>query len=53
MPEPKLTLAVEHYDRHLPLLDRSVPAEGTQLQVRHVTVVSCRNDRILNGLDWG
>ena len=52
MPEPKLTLAVEHYDRHLPLLDRSVTAEGIQLEVRHVTVESGRHERMLDGLEW-
>ena len=52
MPEPKLTLAVEHYDRHLPLLDRSVTAEGIQLEVEHVTVESGRHERMLDGLEW-
>jgi 4,5-dihydroxyphthalate decarboxylase len=52
MPEPKLTLAVEHYDRHLPLLDRTVKAEGIQLDVRHVTVESGRHERMLDGLEW-
>ena len=52
MPEPRLTLAVEHYDRHLPLLDRSVTAEGIQLEVRHVTVESGRHERMLDGLEW-
>jgi len=52
MPELKLTLAVEHYDRHLPLLDRTVTAEGIQLDVRHVTVESGRHERMLDGLEW-
>jgi len=52
MPEPKLTLAVEHYDRHIPLLDRTVKAEGIQLDVRHVTVESGRHERMLDGLEW-
>jgi 4,5-dihydroxyphthalate decarboxylase len=52
MPEPKLTLAVEHYDRHLPLLDRTVTAEGIQLDVRHITVESGRHERMLDGLEW-
>src|SRR3712207_4920165 len=33
---PHLTLAVEHYDRHVPLLDGTVQAEGIALEVRHV-----------------
>ena len=52
MPKPRLTLAVEHYDRHLPLLDRTVTAEGIQLDVRHVTVESGRHERMLDGLEW-
>ena len=52
MPELKLTLAVEHYDRHLPFLDRTVTAEGIQLDVRHVTVESGRHERMLDGLEW-
>jgi 4,5-dihydroxyphthalate decarboxylase len=52
MPEPKLTLAVEHYDRHLPLLDRTVTAEGIQLDVQHITVESGRHERMLDGMEW-
>jgi 4,5-dihydroxyphthalate decarboxylase len=33
---PRLTLAVEHYDRHIPLLDGTVQAEGIALEVRNV-----------------
>ena len=32
----KLTMALSHYDRHLPLLDGSVQAEGVDLQVLEV-----------------
>ena len=52
MPEPKLTLAVEHYDRHLPLLDRTVTAEGIQLDVWHITVESGRHERMLDRMEW-
>ena len=32
----KLTMALSHYDRHIPLFDRSVQAEGVDLQVLEV-----------------
>ena len=32
----KLTMALSHYDRHLPFFDRSVQAEGVDLQVLEV-----------------
>ena len=32
----KLTMALSHYDRHIPLLDGSVQAEGVDLQVLEV-----------------
>src|SRR5262252_7296776 len=32
----KLTMALSHYDRHLPLLDGSVQAKGVDLQVLEV-----------------
>jgi 4,5-dihydroxyphthalate decarboxylase len=34
--QPKLTMALSHYDRHLPLFDGSVRAEGVDLQVLEV-----------------
>ena len=36
MAQPKLTMALSHYDRHLPLFDGSVQAEGVDLQVLEV-----------------
>lgn len=52
MAEPKLTLAVEHYDRHLPLLDGTVTPKGINLQVIHVTVEAGRHERMLKGQEW-
>jgi hypothetical protein len=34
----RLTLALEHYDRHRPLLEGKVKPEGIDLHVVHVTV---------------
>ncbi len=36
MANPKLTLALSHYDRHIPLFDGSVQAEGLELDVLQV-----------------
>ena len=36
MAQIKLTMAVSHYDRHIPLFDGSVQAEGVDLQVLEV-----------------
>ena len=36
MAQPKLTLALSHYDRHVPLFDGSVRIEGADLQVLEV-----------------
>jgi 4,5-dihydroxyphthalate decarboxylase len=36
MASPRLTLALSHYDRHLPLFDGSVGLEGAELQVLEV-----------------
>src|ERR1044072_5528056 len=33
MAQIKLTMALSHYDRHIPLFDGSVQAEGVDLQV--------------------
>ena len=38
-----LTLALEHYDRHLPLLEGKVVLEGLDLRVDHVTVEEGRH----------
>jgi 4,5-dihydroxyphthalate decarboxylase len=36
MANPRLTIALSHYDRHIPLFDGSVQAEGVDLQVLEV-----------------
>ena len=36
MAKPKLTLALSHYDRHIPLIDGSVTAEDVDLEVLEV-----------------
>jgi 4,5-dihydroxyphthalate decarboxylase len=36
MARPKLTLALSHYDRHIPLFDGSVTADGVDLEVLEV-----------------
>ncbi len=36
MPDPKLTMALAHYDRHVPLFDGSVNAEGLDLEVLEI-----------------
>ena len=36
MANPKLTMALSHYDRHIPFFDGSVEAEGVDLQVLEV-----------------
>ena len=38
MANPKLTLALSHYDRHIPLFDGSVQAEGIELEVLQVVL---------------
>ena len=52
MAQPKLTLAVEYYDRHLPLLDGSVAPKGINLQVIRVSVEAGRHERMLDGQEW-
>ena len=36
MADPKLTIALSHYDRHVPLFDGSVTAEGLDLEVLEI-----------------
>ena len=36
MAQLKLTLALSHYDRHIPLFDGTVQADGVELQVLEV-----------------
>ena len=52
MAELKLTLAVEHYDRHLPLLQGQVKAEGIELDVQCVSVDEGRHDLMLDEQAW-
>jgi len=47
-----LTLALEHYDRHLPLLEGKVVPEGFDLHVEHVTVEGGRHERMLDHRAW-
>jgi 4,5-dihydroxyphthalate decarboxylase len=48
----KVTLAVEHYDRHIPLLDGTVKAEGIDLQVSHVGIDGGRHERMVLEQPW-
>ncbi|HSC41288.1 MAG TPA: 4,5-dihydroxyphthalate decarboxylase, partial [Candidatus Binatia bacterium] len=36
MTQAKLTMALSHYDRHIPLFDGSVRAEGADIEVLEV-----------------
>lgn len=47
-----LTVALEHYDRHLPLLEGKVVPEGIDLHVEHVTVEGGRHERMLDHRAW-
>lgn len=48
----KLTVALEHYDRHLPLLEGKAVPEGFDLHVEHVTVEGGRHERMLDHREW-
>jgi len=48
----QLTVALEHYDRHLPLLEGRVVPEGIDLRVVHVTVEGGRHERMLDHWEW-
>jgi 4,5-dihydroxyphthalate decarboxylase len=48
----QLTVALEHYDRHLPLLEGKVVPEGMDLRVVHVTVERGRHERMLAHREW-
>jgi 4,5-dihydroxyphthalate decarboxylase len=52
MAQLKLTLALEHYDRHLPLLAGKVVPDGFDLHVEHVTVEAGRHRRMLDHRAW-
>jgi hypothetical protein len=47
-----LTLALEHYDRHLPLLAGKVKPAGIDLHVVHVAVEGDRDERMLDHREW-
>jgi 4,5-dihydroxyphthalate decarboxylase len=48
----QLSVALEHYDRHLPLLEGRVVPEGIDLRVVHVTVERGRHERMLDYREW-
>ena len=52
MADLKLTLAVEHYDRHLPLFQGQVTAQGIDLDVQHVPTANGRHERMLDEQAW-
>jgi 4,5-dihydroxyphthalate decarboxylase len=52
MAQLKLTLALEHYDRHLPLLEGKVIPDGIDLHVEHVTVEAGRHQRMIDHRAW-
>lgn len=55
MAKLKLTLAVEHYDRHLPLLEGLVQPEGIELKAMEVTQASSsggRHERMLQNQEF-
>jgi 4,5-dihydroxyphthalate decarboxylase len=47
MPNPKITIAVSHYDRHVPFFDGTVQAEGIDLNV----LIVGQSDRQRDGED--
>ena len=42
-----MSLALEHYDRHLPLLQGQVQPQDIDLKVEHVSVDQGRHERML------
>ena len=52
MTDLKLTVALEHYDRHLPLLEGKVAPEGIELQVTYVSAAEERHERMLHHQEW-
>jgi 4,5-dihydroxyphthalate decarboxylase len=49
----EMSLAVEHYDRHIPLLDGTVKAEGINLKAEYVpTLEGQRHERMINEQAW-
>ena len=52
MAEPRITVAMEHYDRHLPLLEGDVEGEGFRLEAVHVKTEDGRHERMLHQREW-
>jgi len=52
VPEAKISVAIEHYDRHLPLLQGEVTGEGFQLEAIHVRTADGRHERMLHHREW-
>lgn len=52
MAELNLTRAIEHYDRHLPLLQGQLQPDGIILDVQCVSVDQGRHDRMLDEQAW-
>ena len=52
MPGPRITVAMEHYDRHLPLLEGAVQGEGFELEAVHVSTEGGRHERMLHERAW-
>ena len=52
MPGPRITVAMEHYDRHLPLLGGLVQGEGFELEAVHVSTDGGRHERMLHDRAW-
>ena len=48
----KLSLALEHYDRHLPLIQGQVQPQDIDLAVEHVSVEQGRHERMLDEQPW-
>ena len=52
MPGPRITVAMEHYDRHIPLLAGRVEVEGFELEAVHVSTEDGRHERMLHERAW-
>ena len=52
MPGPRVSVAMEHYDRHLPLLGGVVQGEGFELEAVHVSTEGGRHERMLHERPW-
>ncbi len=52
MPGPTITVAMEHYDRHLPLLEGAVQGDGFEIEAVHVRTEAGRHERMLHEQPW-